>query len=459
MSRPANKYGSPFKAYDVRGLIPTQINMPFAYRFGQAVAAHLVPKQAIVGHDMRLDSSPLAAALQQGLQDSGVHVHPVGRCGTEEVYFHTAHLNADVGLMVTASHNPDSYNGIKIVRKGATAATQEDTLGPLEELVMGDKEFEAVSDYQARGKAEPTLDRQLYIERLLKQVENIDLKPLKIVAHGGNGCAGPIIDLLEPHLPFEFIKVDNTPDGRLPNGIPNPLLPEKRQRAADAVKAHGADLGIAWDGDFDRCFFYDHEGNFVEGYYLVGLIGQTLVRQNGGSGKIVYDPRLTWNTIDQIEAAGGTPIACRTGHTFFKKIMRDNDALYGGEMSAHHYFKDFAYCDTGMLPWLAIVAEICQSGISLKDMVATRINKFPCSGEINFTVEDAPTTIKKIEDQLGSKANQIEDIDGLGLVFDEWRCNIRASNTEPLLRLNLETRGDQKLMNEKTKLLSSLIRG
>lgn len=458
MSRAANKYGSPFKAYDVRGMIPTQINTPFAYRFGQAVAAHLAPKQVVVGHDMRMDSGPLAAALQQGLQDSGVNVHPVGRCGTEEVYFHTAQMDADVGLMVTASHNPDSYNGIKIVLKGATAATQENTLGPLEKLVMGDGEFEAVTTYEARGKAEPTLNRNLYIERLLKQIEGIDLKPLKIVAHGGNGCAGPIIDLLEPHLPFEFIKVDNEPDGRLPNGIPNPLLPEKRQRAADAVKAHGADLGIAWDGDFDRCFFYDHEGTFVEGYYLVGLIGQTLVRQNGG-GKVVYDPRLTWNTIDQIEAAGGTPIACRTGHTFFKKVMRDNDAIYGGEMSAHHYFKDFAYCDTGMLPWLTIVAEICQSGTCLKDMVAARIEKFPCSGEINFTVEDVPTTIKKIEDELASKANQVEDIDGLGLVFDEWRCNIRASNTEPLLRLNLETRGNKALLREKTDLLSSLIRG
>lgn len=458
MSRAAKPIGSPFKAYDVRGMIPTQINMPFAYRFGQAMAAHAAPNSVVVGHDMRLDSAPLAAALQQGLQDSGVDVYPVGQCGTEEVYFHTAQMNADVGLMVTASHNPDSYNGIKIVLKGATAATQENTLGPMEALVMGEDAFDVVAEFAARGKAQPTLDRNLYIERLLAQVENVDLKPLKIVAHGGNGCAGPIIDLLEPHLPFEFIKVDNEPDGRLPNGIPNPLLPEKRQRAADAVKAHGADLGIAWDGDFDRCFFYDHEGTFVEGYYLVGLIGQTLVRQNGG-GKVVYDPRLTWNTIDQIEAAGGTPIVCRTGHTFFKKVMRDNDAIYGGEMSAHHYFKDFAYCDTGMLPWLAIVAEICQSGISLKEMVAARIEKFPCSGEINFTVDDAPTTIKKLQDELASKANEVEDIDGLGMVFDEWRCNIRASNTEPLLRLNLETRGNKPLLAEKTALLSNLIRG
>lgn len=318
MSRAAKSIGSPFKAYDVRGMIPTQINMPFAYRFGQAMAAHAAPNAVVVGHDMRLDSAPLAAALQQGLQDSGVNVYPVGRCGTEEVYFHTAQMNADVGLMVTASHNPDSYNGIKIVLKGATAATQENTLGPMEELVMGENAFDVVATFASRGIEQPTLDRKLYVDRLLSQVENVDLKPLKIVAHGGNGCAGPIIDLLEPHLPFEFIKVDNEPDGRLPNGIPNPLLPEKRQRAADAVKAHGADLGIAWDGDFDRCFFYDHEGTFVEGYYLVGLIGQTLVRQNGG-GKVIYDPRLTWNTIDQIEAAGGTPIVCRTGHTFFKK--------------------------------------------------------------------------------------------------------------------------------------------
>lgn len=446
---------SPFKAYDVRGLIPDQMNVPFAYRFGQAVAHMLKAKSIVVGHDMRLDSAPFAEAISQGLMDSGVDVLPVGQCGTEEVYFHTDNSGADGGLMVTASHNPPDYNGIKMVLKGAKAATKENALGPLEELVMGDTQFTPVA-YDQRGQKREVLDRSKYIGRLLNQVKGVKLKPLKIVCHAGNGCAGAIIDALEPHLPFTFIKVDHEADGHLPNGIPNPLLPEKRAKAANAVKEHGADLGIAWDGDFDRCFFYDHTGEFVEGYYLVGLIAQTLLHKNPGA-KIVYDPRMTWNTIDVVEAAGGVPIISKTGHAFFKQIMRDENALYGGEMSAHHYFDDFSYCDTGMVPWLAIVSEISTSGKSLKQMVEERIAKFPCSGEINFKVADAPAILAKIEATYGPDALKVEHIDGVSVEFDDWRFNIRSSNTEPLLRINVESRGDKGLVEAKVKELTDLI--
>lgn len=449
---------SAFKAYDIRGEIPQQMNIPFAYRFGQAVAHDKRPASVVVGHDMRQDSPALAQAIAQGLLDSGVDVLPLGQCGTEEVYFQTDVSGADAGLMVTASHNPYSYNGIKMVLAGARAATRDNALQSLETLVYSDRKFPAVSDFAQRGRLAPMLSKDRYVERLLSQVEGIDLKPLKIVCHAGNGCAGPVIDLLEAHLPFEFIKVDHEPDPTLPNGIPNPLLPEKRARASDAVRERGADLGLAWDGDFDRCFFYDEKGRFVEGYYLVGLIAQTMLQSHPGS-TILYDPRLTWNTIDVVEKAGGIPKLCRTGHAFFKHMMREEDAVYGGEMSAHHYFRDFSYCDTGMLPWLALVAELSASGAKLSELVEERIAAFPCSGELNYTVEHSDAAQKKVADHYAPAYPTIETIDGLSMAFDDWRFNLRASNTEPLLRLNVEARGEERLVREKVAEIAAMIEG
>jgi len=447
---------SPFKAYDVRGDIPSQMNVPFAYRFGQATAVRLKPAKVVVGHDMRRDSPAFAHAIAQGLLDMGVDVLPVGQCGTEEVYFHTADSGADAGLMVTASHNPQNYNGIKMVLKGASAATRANALDGIEELVMAGRPLAAVDAFGKRGRLHPTLSRRPYVERLLKQVDGFDLKPLKIVCHAGNGCAGPVIDALEGRLPFTFVKVDHEPDPDLPNGIPNPLLPEKRSRAADAVIESSADLGIAWDGDFDRCFFYDHRGRFVEGYYIVGLIAQMALRKEPGA-TIIYDPRLTWNTIDVVEAAGGTARPCPVGHAFFKQAMRAENAAYGGEMSAHHYFRDFSYCDTGMLSWLSVVAELSATGASLAQMVEARIAAFPCSGEINFTVGDAKRIRGRVADHYARGNASVDELDGLSMEFDEWRFNLRSSNTEPLLRLNVETRGDPDLLDRKVGEISTLI--
>ena len=448
---------SPFKAYDVRGEIPLEINAAFAYRFGQAVAATLETSQVVVGHDMRQDSPALAAALAQGLLDSGVGVLPVGHCGTEEVYFHTANSGAGAGLMVTASHNPENYNGFKMVLEGARAATRDNALDAIEKLVMSDRNIASVGSYGARGRLAPTLDRTPYIERLLAQVSGLELRPMKIVCHAGNGCAGPIIDLLEPRLPFEFIKIDHEPDPTLPNGVPNPLLPEKRARASEAVVVHGADLAIAWDGDFDRCFLYDHNGRFIEGYYLVGLIAKAMLRAAPGS-KVLYDPRLTWNTVDMVSKAGGTPIICPTGHAFFKHRMREEDAIYGGEMSAHHYFRDFSYCDSGMLTWLAVVAELSAQETSLAELVEERIAAFPCSGEINFTVDDAMTAQRRVEHHFAGRNPVIEAVDGVSMDFGDWRFNLRSSNTEPLLRLNVETRGNRALLDARVTEISDLIR-
>ncbi|WP_173931085.1 phosphomannomutase [Chelativorans sp. Marseille-P2723] len=449
---------APFKAYDIRGQIPSEVNVPFAYRFAQALKEVLSPAAVVIGHDMRIDSPALAGALTQGLLDMGVDVLPVGQCGTEEVYFHTARSQADAGLMVTASHNPPDYNGIKMVLKGAAAATPDNAFNPIEQLMRSSRKLTSVASYGARGELHPVCDRNAYVERLLEEVAGLDLKPMKIVTHAGNGCAGPIIDRLEKHLPFTFIKVDHEPDARLPNGVPNPLLPEKREKASRAVVEHGADLAIAWDGDFDRCFLYDHKGRFVEGYYLVGMIARRMLEKAPGS-TILYDPRLTWNTIDVVESAGGIAKPCRTGHAFFKKMMRDENAIYGGEMSAHHYFRDFAYCDSGMLAWLNVVAELTVIDEPLADVLEERIAKFPCSGEINFTVADAIAVQEKVAAHYERADPQLETIDGLGMVFDDWRFNLRASNTEPLLRLNVETRGDRKLLEEKVQELRGLIEG
>lgn len=440
--------GSPFKAYDIRGRIPQEIDVAFMYRFGKAVAKELAPRSVVVGHDMRQESPAFALALSQGLLDCGVDVLPVGMCGTEEVYYHTVATGADAGLMVTASHNPADYNGLKMVLSGARAATRENALSALEALVLSQTLLPSVETYAARGMLGATLPRDSYIERLLKAVEGKPLKPLKIVVHAGNGCAGPVLDMLAPNLPFEFVRIDHEPDARLPNGIPNPLLPEKRARASRAVRESGADIGIAWDGDFDRCFFYDHRGNFIDGYYIVGMIAATMLRDHPGS-TILYDLRVCWNTIDIVERSGGKAVPCPTGHAFFKQKMRAENAVYGGEMSAHHYFRDFDYCDSGMLAWLAVVAELSANEISLADLLAGRIAAYPCSGELNFKVDDSAAVQNRIADRFGAQAKTVDWLDGLSMEFDDWRVNLRASNTEPLLRLNLETRGDIRLLQAK----------
>lgn len=443
-----------FKAYDVRGRVPEQLNEDIAYRIGRAFAVYLGARTLVVGHDIRLTSPALCDAVVAGIRDAGCDVVHIGQCGTEEIYFATFHGGYDGGLVVTASHNPKDFNGMKFVREGARPISGDAGLPEIQALAeAGD--FPAAN---RRGELRHAPDKSAYVAHLLSYVDRAALRPLKVVVNAGNGGAGPIVDLLESHLPVQFIKVQHQPDGNFPNGVPNPLLEENRAATADVVRAERADLGIAWDGDFDRCFFFDAQGDFVEGYYVVGLLAEAFLRKHG-SGAIVHDPRLIWNTQDIVARFGGRAVQSRTGHAFIKQVMRDHDALYGGEMSAHHYFRDFAYCDSGMIPWLLVVELLSVRGQPLSELLAERQRAYPVSGEINRPVADPKATLAAIARRYGDAGGVLDTMDGIGVSFPDWRFNVRMSNTEPLVRLNVESRGDHALMAAKTAELLALLDG
>ncbi|MCB1702220.1 MAG: phosphomannomutase [Halioglobus sp.] len=441
-----------FKAYDVRGRVPDQLNEDIARRIGRAYAEVIKPRQVVVGHDIRLTSEAIKGALVAGLLEQGVDVYDIGLCGTEEIYFATSHAGMDGGIAVTASHNPKDYNGMKFVREESKPISGDTGLFDIQ-AIAEKNEFEPAS----RPGQLHTLDTsEAYIQHLLSYVDVSTLKPLKIVVDAGNGGAGRVVDLLEPHLPFEFIKLHHEPDGNFPNGVPNPLVVENRTATIAAVREHCADLGLGWDGDFDRCFFFDEHGEFIEGYYVVGLLAEAFLKRQGPA-RVVHDPRLVWNTIDIVEALGGEAVQSKTGHAFIKERMRLENAVYGGEMSAHHYFRDFAYCDSGMIPWLLVTALVSDAQQGLSTLVARRMAAYPCSGEINRTIENPAVVLARAEETYREQAETIEHVDGLSMVLGDWRFNLRMSNTEPVVRLNVESRGDPALMQAKTKELLALI--
>ncbi len=443
-----------FKAYDIRGRLPDELNEDIAYRIGRGYAEFVKPKRVAVGRDIRLSSASLRDALTKGLTEAGVDVLDIGLCGTEVVYFATFHQKLDGGIMVTASHNPPDYNGLKLVREQAKPISVDTGLQAIRVIAERDSFPEVARPGQRReidvGAA--------YLKHLLGYVEIKKLKPLKIVVNAGNGAAGLMVDQLEKHLPFEFIKLYNEPDGHFPNGVPNPMLEENRGPTIEAIRQHKADLGIAWDGDYDRCFFFDGSGRFIEGYYIVGLLASVFLKREPGA-KIVHDPRLTWNTIEVVQALGGRPVLCKSGHAFIKEKMRLEDAVYGGEMSAHHYFRAFSYADSGMIPWLLVTQVICESGKSLSQLVDERMRLFPASGEINRKLKDGKAAIQRVEAQYKPKAWLVDYTDGVSMEFENWRFNLRTSNTEPLVRLNVESRGDEALMKAKTAELLALVDG
>jgi phosphomannomutase/phosphomannomutase/phosphoglucomutase len=441
-----------FKAYDVRGQIPNQLNPDVAYRIGNATAKFLDAKKIVVGRDIRLSSAELADAVARGINEAGAEVLDIGLGGTEMVYFATAHLAADGGIMITASHNPADYNGLKVVREEARPVSGDTGLADIRAFAESDDRLTA--DRPGSNTAVDIFDA--YIDHIAGYVDIGNLKPLKLVVNPGNGGAGIAMDGLKKKLPFDFVDLNYEPDGTFPNGIPNPMLLENQAVTSAAVVEHKADMGIAWDGDFDRCFLFDENGVFIEGYYIVGMLAESILARNPG-GKIIHDPRMTWNTLDIVERAGGEAVKSKSGHSFIKEKMREVDGVYGGEMSAHHYFRDFSYADSGMIPWLLAAELISTSGKSLSELVGKRMAMFPASGEINRQVKDAAATLQLLHDTYAADALDVDNTDGYSFEFSDWRFNIRMSNTEPVVRLNIESRADPSLMKRKvTEILAIL---
>ena len=450
-----------FKAYDIRGKLGSELNEDIAYKIGRAYGQIYQPKTVVVGCDVRLTSEDLKQATIRGLNDAGINVIDLGMTGTEEVYFGAFHLDVQGGIEITASHNPMDYNGMKLVRENARPISADTGLKDIQSLA----ESEQFIEVEKKGTTQKYNILPEFIEHLLTYIDPSKIRPLKLVMNAGNGAAGHVVDAIEEkfkqlNIPIEFIKIHNEPNGHFPNGIPNPILIENRDSTRDAVLEHHADMGIAWDGDFDRCFLFDEKGQFIEGYYIVGLLAQAFLLKQAGE-KIVHDPRLVWNTFDIVDQYKGIAVQSKSGHAFIKDVMRENNAVYGGEMSAHHYFRDFAYCDSGMIPWLLVVSVLSETQQSLSSLVEGMIERFPCSGEINFKVADTQVTIQKIFDYFADQKPVIDQTDGVSLDFGVWRLNVRASNTEPLLRLNIESRADKnpKPMQDYVDELTQLIQG
>ncbi len=439
-----------FKAYDIRGRVPDELNSALAAKIGRAAAEILGLKKTVIGRDVRLSGAEISAAVAAGLAAGGSRILDLGLCGTEEIYFAAADLEVDGAIMITASHNPADYNGMKIVLAGAVPVGRDNGLGDIEAM--------AATAGEVSESCEPKKIkiREKYLNHILSFVDITRLPKLKIVVNPGNGGAGAVIEALEKQLPFEFIRVNFEPDGNFPNGVPNPLLPENRAATSRAVRENGADLGVAWDGDFDRCFLFDEKGDFIEGYYIVGLLAAAILEKNPG-GKIIHDPRLVWNTREIVKKAGGVPVMSRTGHVFIKELMRHENAIYGGEMSAHHYFRDFFYCDSGMIPWLLVTELMGREEKRISEMVNAMQERYPVSGEINRRVKNPDLVISKVEAHFAEVPAKRSYIDGISIETENHRLNLRKSNTEPLIRLNIETRGDRELLKSLTRELLDIV--
>ena len=441
-----------FKAYDIRGKVPSELNNDLAYKIGRAYARLIKAKKVVIGYDIRKSSVELSKSLTNGLNDAGADVINIGLCGTEMIYYSTPYFDADGGIMITASHNPAEYNGMKFVKRDSVPFGYDSGLNQVESMILKNELGEISSK---KGSVEVKDVMKDFIQHLKKFYDPDKIKPFKVVVNAGNGCAGLSLNAIEPQLPIKMIKVFNEPDPEFPNGIPNPLLIENRKPTIDAVLKNNADLGVAWDGDYDRCFFFDENGNFIEGYYIVGLLAKSILKKHPGE-KIVHDPRLIWNTLDIVNKSNGIAVQSKSGHAFIKQKMREVNSIYGGEMSAHHYFRENSYSDSGMIPFLLIMQLMSEENKTLGDLVEEMIANYPCSGEINSTISDPSGKIKEIEKLY--TGGKVDKTDGLSVEYDDWRFNLRMSNTEPIIRLNVESKGDVLLMEEKTKELLEVIR-
>jgi phosphomannomutase len=449
-----------FKAYDVRGRLDVDLDADIAYRIARGFAQAMTAKTIVLGRDVRASSEALAASVAQGLMDEGCTVLDLGLSGTEEMYYATTHFAADGGICVTASHNPMDYNGMKMVKAGSAPLDSANGLAAIKELA----EKNQFANPQIRGETKDVSGpaRAAYVDCIVSFVDITALKPLRILVNAGHGTAGPTFDMIAAKLqelgaPLTFERIFHTPDGTFPQGIPNPLLPENRPATANGVVANQCDFGVAWDGDFDRCFFFDAAGAFIDGEYMVGLLAAAFLAKEQGAA-IIHDPRIIWNTQDIVQKAGGRAVQSRTGHAFIKQAMRDENAVYGGEMSAHHYFRDFVFCDSGMIP-LLLVAELVSRHGPLADLVAQRQTAFPSSGEINFTLDDPKAAIARVKAAFGPQAASVDEMDGLGFDMESWRFNLRSSNTEPVVRLNVEARDDADLVSAHVAQIKALLLG
>ena len=441
-----------FKAYDLRGKVPSELNPDLAYKIGKSLAQYANAKSAVIGHDIRTSSEEISEALSNGLRDAGVNVTDIGLCGTEMIYFATSYLGTDCGVMITASHNPPEYNGLKFVGKGSIPISYDSGLQIMEQKILKN---DLPANTEVRGSYTLIDIMSEFLTNLKRFYDPSKMKPLKVVVNAGNGCVGPALSLLEKELPIEMVKVFFEPDSTFPNGVPNPMIEERRKPTIDAVINSKADLGVAWDGDYDRCFFFDEMGNFIEGYYVVGLLAKSILKANPGE-KIIHDPRLTWNTVEIVNGNGGEAVLSKSGHAFIKEKMREVNAMYGGEMSAHHYFRENAYSDSGLIPFLLVIQLMSEENKKFSELVGEMIKQFPCSGEINSTIGDPAAKIAEIEKLY--TGGERSSLDGLSVDYGAWRFNLRMSNTEPIIRLNVESRGDAELMNAKTQELLDIIR-
>jgi phosphomannomutase len=446
-----------FKAYDVRGKVPQELNSLLSYNIAVAYSKIIKPKKVVIGYDVRLSSPLLQEYFIRGLISSGVSVVDIKLCGTEEVYYHCfSDPTIDGGIMITASHNPADYNGIKMVGRAAKPISLDSELSLIRDYILLNWIDNIPPREEFTDKYVIATDKTNYIKHLLSYVDLGTLKPLKILVDPGNGGAGLVTKELEQFLPFQICYINENPNGAFPNGVPNPMIAENRTATIAAVKSLSTDFGISWDGDFDRCFLFDETGRFIEPYYLIGLLTEIFLKKHPGE-KIIHDPRLTWNTISLAKKLGGTAIQSKAGHSFIKEMMRKEKAIYGGEISSHHYFRDFGYCDSGMIVWLIIAELVCQTGTKLSDLIDPLRSNFACSEEINYSTNKFEEIKDALVKSLQGQSTKIDFIDGISMEFPLWRFNIRQSNTENLIRINVETKYDAKNVQHYLKKLESII--
>ncbi len=434
-----------FKAYDVRGVYPDELDEEGAYAVGRAYVEHFRPKRIAVGRDMRLSSPTMSAALIEGAVDGGAEVLDLGLVGTEMVYFAVGELGLDGGVCVTASHNPKQYTGMKIVREGALPVGGESGL-----LDVRDRALQAFDPPGKRGQAVAKDIWGGFVEKVLSFVDVGAIEPLKVVVDAANGMAGAMLPPVLERLPIEAVRCYFEPDGSFPNHEPNPLLPENREFIVAKTLEERADLGVAYDGDADRCFFVDDTGEFVPGDFVTALLAESILQKEGG-GSVIYDVRASRAVPQTIERAGGTALMNRVGHAYIKHRMREEGAVFGGEVSAHYYFRDFSQADSGVVPFLLLLELISKRGRKLSELLAPYRERFFLTGEINTPVADVAGKLQELREHYAD--GTVTDLDGISVDYDDWHFNVRPSNTEPLLRLNLEAFSEEQMERKRDEVL------